>query len=170
MKKYFPWPGMVVVFILGNVTVCAITVTVATRAGDRGVEPGYYQKAMNWDQTVAAKEASERLGWRIVFSDPPAVGHPLRVRVLDANGLEVENARISLEAFHHATASKRVEVTLSRDAGVADAVATDLTLDRAGLWEFRWKIEAPSGKFEHDEAVEVLPANRQPLAHSGGVG
>lgn len=167
MKKFFPWPGMVVVFILGNVTVCAVTVAVAMRAGDRGVEPEYYQKAMHWDQAVAAQQASDKLGWRIVFREPPAVGNPVRVRVVDKSGNEVDGATIVLEAFHHATASQRFDVTLS--SGSAAGESGEFAPDRPGLWEFRWKVEAPSGVFEHEHAVDVLPAS-QPMAHAGGVG
>lgn len=169
MKKFFPWPGMVIVFILGNIAVCAVTVSLAMRAGDRGVEPEYYKKAMHWDQAVAAQEASDKLGWRIVFSEQPSVGQPVRVRVVDVSGLDVPDAIISLETFHHATASKRFDVTLTRDANGVDAVAAEFTPDREGLWEFRWKVESPAGKFELEHAVVVMPAS-QPLAHTGGVG
>ncbi len=167
MKKFFPWPGMVVVFILGNIAVCAVTVSLAMRAGDRGVEPEYYNKAIHWDQAVAAQEASDKLGWRIVFTHQPAVGQPVRVRVVDLNGAEVPDAKISLETFHHATASKRFDLTLTRDAASADEVAPDFAPDREGLWEFRWKVESPAGTFEHEQAVVVLSGSHA-LAHTGG--
>lgn len=166
MKKFFPWPGMVIVFILSNIAVCAVTITVSIRAGDRGVEPEYYQKAVQWDQAVAAKEASDKLGWRIEFGTAPMVGQPVRVRVVDIAGHEIEGATISLEAFHHAKASKRYRVTLTRDAG---ADSRDFAPDRPGLWEFRWKVAAPAGHFEHAQEVDVLPLNPA-LAHLGGAG
>lgn len=167
MKKFFPWPGMVVVFILGNVAVCAVTVSVAMRAGDRGVEPEYYQKATHWDQAVAEQERSDKLGWRVVFVDPPTVGAPVKVRVVDMGGQLIKDAKVSLETFHHATASKRFDLTLTQESGSDAMVAADFAPDRAGLWEFRWKVDAPAGHFEHEHAVEVLAADK-PLAHAGG--
>lgn len=167
MKKFFPWPGTIVLFILGNMAVCGVTVAVAMRAGDRGVEPDYYQKAKHWDESVAAKERSDKLGWRVLYLEPPTVGRALRVRVIDINGNGVEGAKVNLEAFHHATASKRIEMVLTSDAKTGVAAA-DFAPDRAGLWEFRWTVDAPAGRFGHDESVDVQPAGT-PIAQGGGV-
>ncbi len=167
MKKFFPWPGMVIVFILGNIAVCAVTVSVAMHAGDRGVEPEYYQKATHWDQSVAEQVQSDKLGWRVVFVEPPTVGQPVRVRVVDVGGHALKDAKVSLVTFHHATASRRFELTLTPDAAGDAMVAGEFVPDRAGLWEFRWKVDAPAGHFEHEQAVDVL-SSEKPLAHAGG--
>lgn len=167
MKKFFPWPGMVIVFILGNIGVCAVTVAVAMRAGDRGVEPEYYQKAMHWDQAVAAEKKSAELGWRIVYESHPRVGQPVRVRVLDAHGEPVAGAKVTLQTFHHTTASKRIEAAFSGDAS-SGVMSSDFAPDRAGLWQFRWSVDAGGEHYQHEEAVEVLLAS-DALAHAGGV-
>lgn len=169
MKRFFPWPGLIFLFIGANVAICAATVTLATRAGDRGVEPKYYEKALEWEATASARARSLELGWRVEFDDAPKVGQPLRVRVVDSGGTPLRGASVRLETFHHAAASKRFEIAFQREEGSSKGVyATAFAPDRVGMWEFRWRVDAQGEEFH--AAVTARVADAPADAHGAASG
>ncbi|MFN0137276.1 MAG: FixH family protein [Phycisphaerae bacterium] len=57
------WPGMVIGLLAMQVAMCAIAITLATRDPSMSVEPNYYQKALHWDDSQAAKARQAAIGW-----------------------------------------------------------------------------------------------------------
>jgi hypothetical protein len=165
MKRFFPWPGLIFLFIGANVVICAATVTLATRAGDRGVEPKYYEKALEWEATASVRARSVELGWRVEFVGVPRVGQPLRVRVVDAGGTPLPGASVRLETFHHATASKRFEIAFQHEEGSSEGVyAAAFAPDRVGTWEFRWRVDAQGEEFRAAVTARVADAPAAPTS------
>ena len=52
------WPFIIVGLLGLNMAICAITITAAvTRPAI--IEPDYYEKALNWDESRAAKQSEQ---------------------------------------------------------------------------------------------------------------
>jgi nitrogen fixation protein FixH len=81
------------------------------------VVPQYYERAVAWDQAVAAAQAAEDLGWKIDV----ALDHGgASVRAHDGAGRPVARAHVTLTGFHRGYPDRRAQLDLTTDA-VGDA-------------------------------------------------
>ncbi|MFZ2874392.1 MAG: FixH family protein [Phycisphaerales bacterium] len=89
------WPGIIFVLFGVNFLVVAVTVVGASRTASP-IEPDYYTKALNWDQTQAQAQRNRSLGWSVtpsVHSGPE--GRPrLFLTVLDGAGNPMRAATV----------------------------------------------------------------------------
>jgi len=149
MKKFLEsgriWP-MIVVGILGvSWVVCGITVYAALSDSSHAIEDDYYERAVSWDETMAARRASEALGWTaevaVSAADPHTGKRWLTVSIVDASGAPVSLDGAEAVAFHHARRGEARAVTL-RSTGTGTA-AGELGVGADGLWQVR--LRALSG-------------------------
>lgn len=121
------------------------------------VEEDYYDKALSWDATMAQQRENARLGWTADVEAGLRSDGTGNVRVdLDApTGQPIEGARVSVEAFHNARASHRLEATL-HEAAPGRYVAS-LPMRRPGLWEFRLTAARRADVFTHVARHDLLP-------------
>ncbi|MCE7973485.1 MAG: hypothetical protein DYG92_04040 [Leptolyngbya sp. PLA1] len=93
--RFKVWPGIIFVLFGVNFLVVAITVIGASRTASP-IEPDYYTKALNWDQTQAQIQRNVSLGWSVTPSvRPGADGKPrLFVTVLDGAGSPMRAATV----------------------------------------------------------------------------
>jgi nitrogen fixation protein FixH len=131
---------MIVVGILGTSwIVCGITVYAAVTDESFAIEDDYYERAVTWDETMAAKRASAALGWSATMTvsaaDPHTNRRWLTVSVVDAAGEPVALDGAQAVAFHHARRGEAREVKL-RSTGDGTA-AGELGVGADGLWQVR---------------------------------
>jgi len=69
----------------------------ATRTGQAATEPDYYQRALDWDSTMAQARVNLELGWRV--SGHLTGDGRLELAVTDREGTPIEQARIDGEGF-----------------------------------------------------------------------
>lgn len=139
-KKGWYWPWIVVAMLLVTVAANLTIIVLASRDPSFAVEPDYYRKAVAWDDHRAQDAANRALGWTMALEAVPALeaGVPslrTEVTVLDREGVPVEGAAVSVEAFPIARASWIERAGLASRGGGAYAGA--LRWSRGGLWEFR---------------------------------
>ncbi len=127
---------------------------VATDDPSFAVEKDYYKKAVAWDQAAAQAAENARLGWKVELATEPH-GKELRVvaRVKDAQGAPIRGATVALEAFANARASRVVSTRL--EVGDDASYRGGLDLIQAGLWEFRFSVEARGQRFTETVRQEV---------------
>jgi len=152
------WPGIIFALLGMNVVIVGVTVYAATKDGPLGVEPGYYDKAVNWDEHLAAVHRSEVLGWKADVSVLPAKegapGATLRVELRDKSGAGVAGAVMTAEIFHNAHSGVRSTCPLSFiEAGVYEGPAP---IDRAGVWQVRLKAVRGDDTFLAEPTCNVL--------------
>lgn len=99
------WIGGIVLLLAGN---AVAVILLATRSGDptpRTV-PDAYRRAVAYDRTVAARAASDALGWR---AEPHLVaagrGDRLEVALLDRRGAPVAGAQVEASVRHRSRAT-----------------------------------------------------------------
>ncbi len=148
-SRFSIWPGAI--FVLLGVNVCVVGVTIYAAVSDRafGVEPGYYEKAVEWDEAMAQQSRNAALGWSIaVLRDAP-----LTVVLTERDGSPIPSARIEGIAFHHARSAQRFALTLhERDHDAHPGVYTsdDAALSTHGLWQLRLTATHANHRFTAD--------------------
>ena len=135
--SYWAWVpvGLLVASTLGVGSLAMI----AVHDPNFALEPNYYDKALHWDRTQAQAADNQRLGYRIELVPGIAVdaqgSATLRVRIVDANGRDANDATVRATAFANAFAADATMLDLQRaESGV---YAAPLKARHLGLWEFR---------------------------------
>ncbi len=136
--RWWVWPAIVVGLLLMNVTMCFTAVYLSQLDRSHAILPDYYQRAVDWDRSAAARRASAALGWTAAFSFGDAVSilgeRAVTLHLTDRDGRPVDDADVRLHYFHHARGAERFDGRLNRlSPGVYIA---SLPMRRAGLWEF----------------------------------
>ena len=142
-EKGWYWPWFVGGFLLvGSLVPSVFLLYYALNDPSFAVEDDYYQKALDWDQTMAQMRVNKELGWsldldleRVAKADGTRA---LDLRVLDKAGAALEDCRVSLLYFHNARAGQRFEERLAGEGGLYKA---SLPMRRPGVWELRFTVE-----------------------------
>ncbi|MGE0556130.1 MAG: FixH family protein [Gemmatimonadales bacterium] len=97
MKPGSLWP-IALAGVLGLTVVAnGVLVYQATRAGPAATEPDYYQRALDWDSTMAQARVNLELGWRV--SGRLTGDGRVELAVSDRDGAPIALARIDGEGF-----------------------------------------------------------------------
>lgn len=138
------WPLFIIGLLVTQAAGLAVMITIAVSDPSVAVEPDYYEKAVNWDQTAAARAQTLRLGWTAAVSVGPLSGQDreLHLSINDRDGKGVSEVLVHVEMFHQARSGDRLQADL-RGMG-AGGYVTRLPIERPGLWEVR--ITAKRGR------------------------
>jgi nitrogen fixation protein FixH len=113
----------------------AATMVLASRT-PANAEPGYYDKAIAWNDHAAAAARPRREGWAWSVATH---GRLVTLTLADASERPMRGAGVSATAFHRAAALDRHALSFVETApGVYRATLPE---HRAGVWEFRFAVE-----------------------------
>jgi len=128
------WPAALVAVLA--ITVVANVAIYWTANHDRSfaVEPDYYQRAIDWDSTVARGQRSAALGWVTdVRLAPPEAGHAtLSIAITTRDGLPLDSADVRAALSHNAQGANVYEVRLL--ASGPGLYAARIPSTAQGLW------------------------------------
>jgi nitrogen fixation protein FixH len=146
MKSQTLWPLAVVAALAFTIAANVALFVVAGDSRHIGVEPDYYGKAVAWDSTMARRDESLALGWRLDAAIAPADGGAtVRVSLNDRNGDPLPGAIVRLEAIHNLDPDGRLEARLP---GVAPGIYQSVVpLRHRGLWELRFDVVRGTDRF-----------------------
>ncbi len=150
MKDGAWFPYMLVALLSASVIANILLIIRANSDPSFAVEPNYYQKAVDWDQTQAELRASEQLGWNMTVEARRA---ELRVQLSDRYGRPIDGATVAVEAFHNARANERVNEHLVPIGG--GVYVLEHSFDRRGIWEMRLAAAVNDKKFTHVVKEEI---------------
>lgn len=152
MSKRSPWPFAIVGLLGMNVVIVGITVAFATSDRSLAIEPNYYQRALSWDRAQIQGTRNTQLGWTtgltLVRTGVDRAKMCLVLR--DRGGGPIDEARVTVVAFHNSRASERQSVGLSADG--EGRYAGEVEAPRDGLWHFQ--ISAVRGTATFTEIIE----------------
>ncbi|HVZ76776.1 MAG TPA: FixH family protein [Gemmatimonadaceae bacterium] len=158
MKRSTLWP-------LGITAILAITVganfwllRVANDDPSFAIEPNYYQKAVNWDSTMAQERRNAALGWKLAPSlgaFSTANGALLHVSLADSAGRGIAGAHVTVSALFNARANDIYSATLVPDSAGYHAT---LPVRHAGEWELRFDVRRDGAHFTSVSRVDAEPA------------
>lgn len=155
------WALLPVVLLLSMFVGWGVMLSFALNDPSFGVEPDYYEKAVNHDARRALETASRRLGWSLQLdgqrSDSGTLG--VLVRLRDGQGRPLEGAELAAEAFHVARSSQVRR--LAFDEARPGEYRASLTGVQAGLWEFRFQADRGSDHFVEVRRSDFSPGASQ---------
>jgi hypothetical protein len=121
------------------------------------LEPNYYDKAVHWDQSQAEAAASRALGLQVTFSKPLELSKSgaleLELSIRDRDGASFSGARVELEAFANAHAS-RIESVLLRETAPG-VYSAEIARGSRGLWELRIAVRRGDVRYRDVVRAEV---------------
>ena len=162
MKRGTGWPLGVVGILLATVILNVYVYRVAADDASLAIEPNYYQKAVDWDSTMAQMRRNAALGWHVspqLGAFTRQHGARLVVTLTDAAGSSIAGATVKVSAFFNARADNVVDTTLTADSA---AYAGVLPVDRGGIWELQFEVERGAQRFTSTSRVEAVPAPAGP--------
>lgn len=128
------WPAALVGVLA--ITVAANGALYWTASHDRSfaAEPDYYQRAVDWDSSVARGQRSAALGWTTdVRLAPPELGEAaLTVTITTREGLPLDSADVRATLSHNAEGGRTFDLTLL--ASGPGRYAARIPSSARGLW------------------------------------
>ncbi|QDT62996.1 FixH family protein [Calycomorphotria hydatis] len=159
LKARTIWGG-VIFGLLGLQAFMLFVATFLAISGNRdAVIPDYYDRAMHWDESKAALQASEQLGWSVELVVPDTAdlfgNRVLTASLTDAAGNQVTAACGTLMAFPHSNAAETQQLDW-REAGEATGIYhATVRMQRPGLWEVRMKFTKGEDTFLSTEQLNI---------------
>ncbi len=156
MKRGMQWPIGIAVVLAATVVSNVWIAVVASRDEAFAVEPDYYNKAVHFDDEMALRAESARLGWRVIPQlrlGTSAREGSLTATVTDSAGTPLRGATVTVLAMHNARASHQLTATLA-DTGNG-AYTAPLDARRPGEWELRFTVTRGSDRFAVRERVDA---------------
>ena len=137
----FLWTGFILIFFVIQAIIWAVAITLTANDKSHAVVASYDERALNWDEEVAQRNASVQLGWQAnLFIDSAADirrFHVITLQIRDSDQAPVSGASIELVAFHRALAGEPQRVAL---AEIGDGVYSGkIQVRKSGLWQFEGK-------------------------------
>ncbi len=135
-RKRSPWPLAIVVVFGVQACVLTTTMVLASRI-PANAEPGYYNKALAWNDRASALAVPRQAGWESVATAHRSM---VTLNLTDAESGPITNAEVSAVAFHRASALDRHRLAFVETAPGTYRAA--IPSEAAGLWELRFDILA----------------------------
>lgn len=148
------WPAVLAAVLAITVVANVALYWKANHDPSFAVEPDYYQRAVDWDSTVARRQRSAALGWRVtVRLAPPKSGRTtLGVGLSSADGVALDSLVVRAEASFNARGAEVFAVRLlpvGPGRYAAQIPSTEQGLWRVDLTAVRG-ADAFSGRFTVD--------------------
>ena len=156
-SRHLLWPILLTSLISIHVVSVVVMVIVATHDSSFALEPDWYSKGLNYEQTAQQQRENSRLNWSLQLDvSQPLTGTNRRnvtCTILDRTGKPVENAVVDLVAFAHLHANNRTSTVLLPHKG--GEYGTALACEDPGMWEFRLVISRGPKTFTHVVKREI---------------
>ncbi len=139
--------ALIVGLLLASVGFMGYTLYRATSDPTFAIEPDYYQKGLDWDQTQLANSRSAALGWdaKLEIARDAGPRGPTLVRLQARDGAPVAGASVVAVCFPFVRSNDRRTIQFQeREPGVYWA---QIAYPVPGRWEFRLSAVRGDSKF-----------------------
>ncbi len=144
------WIYVCIGLLTVNAGVMAILIVASARSAPT-VVPHYYERAVDWDRTMAEERAMERLGWKVELSLAQAGA---TVTLHTASGQPLDGATVSLSGFPRAHPALRLQLEqVTGGDGRAQLAAPQPLL--AGWYELDLTVTRGPVRISLHRAVEL---------------
>jgi nitrogen fixation protein FixH len=149
----FVWTAIILSFFLIQAIIWVVAITLTANDKSHAVVAGYDERALNWDDEVALRTASKKLGWRSELTIDSASDirgiHNITLKLQDSDESPVANASVQLTVFHRAFAGDPQKITF---AEISDGVYEGkIRIRNSGRWQFTGSAQADDATFLIDE-------------------
>ncbi len=134
----FIWTGFILMFFLIQAVIWTVAISITSRDSSHSVVADYDQQALMWDETQAAKRASESLQWNadLQINEPADIlgNRNVAMTLIDASQQPIENASVSLRAYHRGRSAEVQELLLDEiSPGIYEST---VQVQHGGSWQF----------------------------------
>jgi nitrogen fixation protein FixH len=128
------WPAIVVAVLVGQIVFGLWMARLAGSDPHFAIEPDYYTRAVQWDQTMAQARRNQRLGWHATATLSRNGVHDavLHVALTDSLGARVHVDSAQCSALPVAHANRVATLTLQSDTA---GYRADIAGGATGLWD-----------------------------------
>jgi hypothetical protein len=136
------WGVFLLMFFLIQAVIWTVAISVTATDQSHAVVAGYDERALLWDEEKARMVASELLGWKAGITVAESADlrqfRELQLKLVDREGVPIENAIVKLTVFHKAWAAQPQDLVLSEVAG--GIYQGNLQVRKSGKWQFNGTI------------------------------
>ncbi len=147
--KWIPW--YFVAFFVGLAILDGIFVYLATSTHTGVVKDRTFERGLAYNETVAAAEASEALGWKSALD--LKAGSALTFTLADRNGRPISGADVTVSVRRPTRAGLDFEVSLA-EAATGDYRAA-IDFPEKGQWDLRVFVRWKQQDYQHSQRVIV---------------
>jgi hypothetical protein len=157
-RAAWTWGSIIVGLLSLQVAGGVVAIILATGDQSVAVVPDYHQKALQWDNEMAIRRASQQLGWtcdvRSVPFDADQRGAGLVVNLVDRQGETVQVAQGTLRWYQHTRANDVKELAIP--ARRLTTMRLDDCFHTNGLWEVMIDVTDRDGnRFVHSVTLNI---------------
>lgn len=151
---WYPWifvGGMLLVIVVNGIMMFFATSTFTGLSTD-----DYYRKGAEYNKTIAAREAMEKLGWRVKFDFQAApAGAPSRVsaRFLDNDGQPISGLTVKIYRYRPTQDGHDAFVDLAYSG--EGTYRAELVLPLPGIWDLRLLAGRGEEQFQSSHRIQV---------------
>lgn len=147
MSSGAKWIAIVIALLLGNILAMVVLIGASHHGGSR-VLPGYYDKAVHYDDQLDQDARNRALAWRVDVELRDGVA---TVTARDAAGMPIEHAHVHVDGSERASSARAI---------TGDLVATRAGEYRARLGGAGWidlsiTIDRGADRYVHQLAVQA---------------
>lgn len=161
-RAAFRW-GAFVVGMLGLQVAGGITaIVLATGDQTVAVVPNYHEKALHWDQQVALRTASQKLGWVAEMTplDRAQDRGGLKIELRDRSGSFIDLQSGSIEIYRHARADNVARIPLA--AAATGSIQLSRCFNAPGWWQVSLDVRDGRGN-RFVDSQEILVAENDSM-------
>ena len=140
------WAALPALLLGASLLGVGTMVSIAVRDPSFALERNYYERAVHWDRQREQEETNARLGYGLTLAlEQGRDGVELDLSLADGARVPLSGAQVKVEAFANARAGERRFLTLVPTAD--GRYRASVGHARAGLWEFRFDVQAGGEHF-----------------------
>ena len=133
------WTGLIIGFFVIQAILWTVAILFTANDQSHAVVSGYDEQAVSWDEQRRLVQQSDALAWTVQWNIEPTGNihreRALTVTLQDASGQAIQDAKVTLQAFHCGRAAEVQNVSLLH---TADGVyAGSVIIDKDGHWQFQ---------------------------------
>jgi nitrogen fixation protein FixH len=161
-RRWWVWPTLIGVMLIVHFFGMMWAVAIAKADPSFKVVKNAYSEGIRFDEHKALVAASKALGWTVQVNVDDNVTdgrRPVRVSVVDREGLPITDATVELSLFHDSRGSDTRKIRFDPIDGTAYLGSTDLL--RGGFWTFDLSISRGKDHYvDHIASRYVNPVRR----------
>lgn len=156
-KLAFLWPWGLIGLLFAGAASNIVMVIIAVTDPSFAVEHNYYQKALDWDKTMAQRKQNDDLGWKVKVAmkkDAKADAPRPTLQLVDQKGKVLQGAVVLVTMFHSARASKRFKQALQLAPNKREYLGRPMPM-KQGLWVFEVRVVKDGKRFTAKHSLWV---------------
>ncbi len=157
-RARWTWTFIILGLLGSQLSIGVVAVVLAHQGDSKQIIPNYYQRALAWDDSMAAQRESDKLGWRAELQVSEALDaqgeRPITIVLRQHDGSPVLGAQGTLRIYHNKFINQAMDLPVSElSSGV---YRTTAPMHQKGVWQFALRMQqGDSAPFIHEREWDL---------------